>query len=175
VVGVTSERRSLMDQRGFVDWVLRPRLLATPGVSKVAVFGGEVRQLQIQLDPERLRLHGIGVAEVVEAARRATGVRGAGVIDGANQRITVRAEGQVTSPGLLAQTVVREHDGSVLRLADLGRVVDAAEPKVGEGGVEGRRGLVVVVSAQLGANTKVSRSGRKRRSPGSSRPCGPKA
>src|SRR6185295_7672794 len=94
VVGVTSETRSLMEQRTFVDWVMRPRLLATPGVSKVAVFGGEVRQLQIQLEPDRLRLHRIGIAEVLDAARQATGVRGAGVIDGPNQRITVRAEGQ---------------------------------------------------------------------------------
>ncbi len=155
VVGVTSERRSLMEQRTFVDWILRPRLLATPGVSKVAVFGGEVRQLQIQLDPDRLRLHGIGVAEVVEAARRATGVRGAGVIDGPNQRVTIRADGQALSPEALAETVVREHEGSVLRLADLGRVVEAAAPRFGEGGVDGRHGLVIVVSAQLGANTKV--------------------
>ena len=59
-----------MEQRTFVDWVLRPRLLATPGVSKVAVFGGEVRQLQIQLDPgPPAPAYGIGVAEVVEAAR----------------------------------------------------------------------------------------------------------
>jgi CzcA family heavy metal efflux pump len=155
VVGVTSDRRSLMEQRTFVDWILRPRLLATPGVSKVAVFGGDVRQLQIQLDPDRLRLHGIGVAEVVEAARRATGVRGAGVIDGANQRITVRADGQALSPEALAETVVREHAGSVLRLADLGRVAEAPAPRFGEGGVDGRRGLVIVISAQLGANTKV--------------------
>ncbi|MEP6687968.1 MAG: efflux RND transporter permease subunit [Gemmatimonadales bacterium] len=155
VVGVVSDTRSLMDQRTFVDWTMRPRLLATPGVSKVAVFGGDVRQLQIQLDPDRLRLHGIGVAEVVEAARQATGVRGAGVIDGANQRITVRADGQALSPSALAETVIREHDGSVLRLADLGQVVEAPAPRVGEGGVDGRRGLVIVISAQLGANTKV--------------------
>ena len=155
VVGITSDTRSLMDQRTFVDWVVRPRLLATPGVSKVAVFGGEVRQLQIQLDPERMRRYGIGVAEVSAAAREATGVRGAGVIDGANQRITVRAEGQATTAEALGQTVVREREGSVLYLRDLGRVVEAPEPRVGEGGVDGRRGLVVVVSAQLGANTKV--------------------
>ena len=154
VVGVTSDTRSLMEQRTFVDWVMRPRLLATPGVSKVAVFGGEVRQLQIQLDPVRMRLYGIGVAEVAEAARQATGVRGAGVIDSPNQRITVRAEGQAATPGALAETVVREREGSVLRLADLGRVVEGAEPRFGEGGVDGRRGIVIVISAQLGANTK---------------------
>jgi CzcA family heavy metal efflux pump len=155
IVGVTSTTRSLMEQRTFVDWVMRPRLLATPGVSKVAVFGGEVRELQIQLDPERLRLYGVGVGEVAEAARQATGVRGAGVLDNANQRITVRAEGQAVTPAALAQAAVRERNGSVLRLADLGRVVEAPATRFGEGGVQGRRGLVIVISAQLGANTKV--------------------
>ena len=154
VIGVTSATRTLMEQRTFVDWVMRPRLLATPGVSKVAVFGGEVRQLQIQLDPERLRLYGIGVAEVAEAAAQATGVRGAGVIDGPNQRLTVRAEGQALTPAALGGTVVRERGGSALRIADLGRVAEAPEPRFGEGGVDGVRGLVIVVSAQLGANTK---------------------
>ncbi|HEU4473962.1 MAG TPA: efflux RND transporter permease subunit, partial [Gemmatimonadales bacterium] len=108
VIGITSDSVTPMEQRTFVDWVLRPRLLAVPGVSKVAVFGGEVRQLQIQLDPERLRVHGVGIAEATEAARRSTGVRGGGVIDQSSQRLTVRAEGQVGSPDDLAQTVVRE-------------------------------------------------------------------
>src|SRR5688572_6791242 len=148
VVGITSDSISPMAQRTFVDWVLRPRLLAVPGVSKVAVFGGEVRQLQVQLDPERLRLHGVGIAEATEAARRSTGVRGGGVIDQPNQRLTVRAEGQATSPEDLAATVVRERDGNVLRLGDLGRVVSAPETRFGEGGV-------IVISGQLGANTKV--------------------
>ncbi len=155
VVGITSTTRSAMEQRTFADWVLRPRLLAVPGVSKVAIFGGEVRQLQVQLDPARLRRYGVGIAEAAEAAARATGLRGAGVIDQANQRLTVQAEGQVTSPAALAATVVREHDGLALRLGDLGRVVEGAAPRFGEGGVNGVRGLVVVVSGQLGANTKV--------------------
>ena len=155
VVGITSDSLGPMEQRSFVDWVLRPRLLAVPGVSKVAVFGGEVRQLQVQLDPERLRLHGIGITEVADAAARSTGVRGGGVLDQPNQRITVRTEGQSSSPEDLGATVVREREGTVLRLSDLGRVVYAPETRFGEGGVNGERGLVVVVSGQLGANTKV--------------------
>ena len=155
VVGITSKTRSLMDQRTFVDWTLRPRLLATRGVAKVAVFGGEVRQLQIQLDPERLRLYQIGVPEVLAAAGRATGVRGAGVLDTPNQRIVVRSEGQLLAPGELARSVVREKAGAVLRLGDLGRVIEGPEPRFGEGGINGEQGLVIVVSAQLGANTKI--------------------
>jgi len=155
VIGITSQTRSLMEQRAFADWTLRPRLLATRGVAKIAIFGGEVRQLQIQLAPERLRLYQVGLAEVLDAAGRATGVRGAGVLDTPNQRIVVRTEGQLLAPEELARSVVRERGGAVLRLGDLGRVTEAPEPQVGEGGVNGERGLVIVVSGQLGANTKV--------------------
>jgi CzcA family heavy metal efflux pump len=155
VVGITSKTHGPLEQRTFVDRVLRPRLLATPGVSKVAVFGGEVRQVQIQVDPERLRAYGIGIAEVAEAASQSTGIRGAGVIDRPNQRLTVQAEGQVLTPEALAQTALREREGSVLRLGDLGRVVEGPEPRFGEGGVNGERGVVIVVSGQLGSNTKV--------------------
>jgi multidrug efflux pump subunit AcrB len=77
------------------------------------------------------------------------------VLDNANQRITVRAEGQAVTPAALAQAAVRERNGSVLRLADLGRVVEAPATRFGEGGIQGRRALVIVISAQLGANTKV--------------------
>lgn len=155
VVGITSKTRTPMEQRTFADWVLRARLLATPGVSKVAIFGGEVRQLQIQLDPERMRLSRVGLAEVTEAARQSTGVRGGGVIDGGNQRLTVRAEGQALTPEAIGRTVIRESGGSALHLADVANIVEGAETRVGEGAVNGERGLVIVISAQLGANTKV--------------------
>ncbi|HVK00566.1 MAG TPA: efflux RND transporter permease subunit [Gemmatimonadales bacterium] len=155
VVGITSASVLPMAQRSFADWVLKPRLLAVPGVSKVAVFGGEVRQLQVQLDPERLRLHGVGIAEITEATRRSSGLRGGGVIDQPSQRLTVRSEGQASTPADIAATVVREREGLVLRLGDLGRVTEAPETRFGEGGVNGERGLVIVVSGQLGVNTKV--------------------
>ncbi len=86
VAGVTSATRSVRDQRTFADWVMRPRLLAVPGVARVTVFGGEVRQIQVRPDPVRLRAFGLTIADVLAAASSATGVRGAGVIAGANQR-----------------------------------------------------------------------------------------
>ena len=119
MVGFTSTTRTPMEQRTFVDWVVKPRLLATPGVAKVAIFGGEVRQLQVQGDPVRLRAHGLSLADLVESAGRATGVRGAGVLDNATQRIVVRTEGQLLTPEALGQSLLRARDGSVLRLADV--------------------------------------------------------
>jgi CzcA family heavy metal efflux pump len=154
MVGFTSERRSPMEQRTFVDWVVRPRLLATPGVAKVAVFGGEVRQLQILADPLRLRAHGLSLADVVDAAGRATSVRGAGVLDDPNQRIVVRTEGQLLTPDALGGSVVRAAAGSVLRLRDVATVREGPAAKFGDGSINGGPGIVLVISGQLGSNTK---------------------
>lgn len=154
IFGITSRTRSLRDERTFADWTLRPQLLAVHGVSSISVFGGEVRQFQIRLDPERLRTYRIGIADVVRAASTATGVRGAGFMENDHQRIVVFTEGQLTTPALLAQSVVREANGAVLRLGDLGQVVEGSAPRIGAASVEGVPGLVVVVSNQYGTNTR---------------------
>ena len=154
VLGITSASRSLRDQRTFADWTIKPALLAIPGVGRVAIWGGEVRQLQVLLDPARLRAYGLSVTDVVAAARQATGVRGAGVLDNTNERIVLRTDAQLASPRLLAQSVVRAGPGGVLRLGDLGRVADGAEPRIGAGGVNGGPGVVVSIDAQLGANVR---------------------
>ncbi|MEP7247989.1 MAG: efflux RND transporter permease subunit, partial [Gammaproteobacteria bacterium] len=87
IVGLTSDQRSLMDLRTFADWTLRPRLLAVPGVARVSIFGGEVRELQVQVVPERLAAYNLSFNDILTAARTATGVRGAGFVETAAQRI----------------------------------------------------------------------------------------
>jgi len=155
MVGLTSPTRSRLEQRTFVDWVLRPRLLATPGVSKVAVFGGEVRELQVLVDPARLQRYGLGLDDVVAAAARATAVRGAGVLDVGPQRIVVQTEGQLAVPAELARSVLATAGAARLRLGDVAQVREGAATAFGEGAINGEPGVVVVVSGQLGANTKV--------------------
>ena len=93
-VGLTSDTRSLMDIRSLVDWTVRPHLLAVEGVAEVNVFGGEVRQWQIQVDPEKLMRYGLSIQDVVQAARNATGVKAAGFIKTPNQHLIVNIEAQ---------------------------------------------------------------------------------
>lgn len=152
-VGLTSAKRSLMDVRTFADWTVRPRLLGVPGVAKVAVFGGEVRQIQVQVRPERLSAHGLSIEEVLAAARMATGVRGAGFVETDAQRIFLRSEGQSLTPEQLGEAVVAGHTGASLRLKDIARVALGAEPKLGDGAIDGEPGVLLVVSNQYGANT----------------------
>lgn len=153
VVGLTSARRSLMDLHTAAEWLVRRRLLAVPGVADVTVFGGDDRSVQIQVHPDRLVRYGLSLGDVLTAARQATGVRGAGYVDTANQRLVLQAEGQSISPADLARTVIVARGAGRATLGDLADVVDAAEPAIGAASVDARPGVVMIVTEQYGANT----------------------
>jgi CzcA family heavy metal efflux pump len=153
VIGLTSAKRSLMDLRDAARWTVRPRVLAVPGVAKVAVFGGDERSIQVQVHPDALVRYGLGLEDVLEAARRATGVRGAGFVDTGNQRILLETRGQSLSAADVGRTVLVSRDGASITLASVADVLDAPEPPIGGATVEGRPGVVMDISAQYGANT----------------------
>lgn len=150
---LTSSTRSLMDVRAAADWTLRPRLLAVPGVADVAVYGRDVRQLQVQVRPGRLVRFGLALDDVTRAAARATGVRGGGFVDTPNQRIVIRAEGQALEPDEIARTVVATRGGASVTLGDVARVGFAPAPPVGAGTVMGAPSVNFVVLEQYGAST----------------------
>jgi CzcA family heavy metal efflux pump len=153
VAGLTSKTRSLMDLRTTADWILRPRLLAVPGIAKVAVFGGDVRSLQIQIHPDQLIRFGIGINDVLSAAQRASGVRGAGFIDTANQRVAFQTEGQSLTPEELSRVVLTNQGSASVTLGNVADVVAAPEPPISGAAIEGQPGVQLMISEQYGANT----------------------
>ncbi|MCC7376874.1 MAG: efflux RND transporter permease subunit [Verrucomicrobiales bacterium] len=152
-VGLVSDRLSAMDLRTFADWTLKPRMLSVPGVAKCSVFGGDVRQLQIQVRPERLVAHGLALTDVLEAARASSAVLGAGFVETRNQRIVLQTEGQSLTPQGLGEVMITSQGGSSVRLRDVANVVEAAEPKFGDTVIMGRPGVLLTMSSQYGANT----------------------
>ena len=152
-IGLVSERLSAMDLRTFADWTLKPRLLAVAGVAKCSTFGGEVRQLQILVKPDRLMAFGLGLSEVLAAARASTAVLGAGFIETSNQRITIQTEGQSLTAQALAEVEVSHRNGHSLRLKDVARVIEGAAPKFGDTLIQGKPGVLLTMSSQYGANT----------------------
>jgi CzcA family heavy metal efflux pump len=152
-IGLTSRKMSLVQLTTVATWTIRPLLLAVRGVSDVVVFGAQVRQLQVQFDPQRLVEHDLTVSDVLSAARRATGVRGAGFIATPNQRIVLVSRGQSLTAKDLAQTVVAHVRGANVTLGDVADVVDAPAPRIGGATVMGKPGLMLMVYAQYGANT----------------------
>lgn len=154
-VGLTSDSLSMMSLRTAADWTIKPDLLAVPGVAKVVIFGGQVKQLQVQVMPDLLVKYGLSINDIIDAARRATGVEGAGFIDTHNQRFNIQTEGQSLTPAELGNAVVVQKNGSDVLLKDVARVVDAPAPSIGAAQIMGKPGIFMQISAQYHANTLV--------------------
>ncbi len=152
-IGITSGTRNLMELRTLVDWVIRPHLLAVPGVAEVNVFGGDVRQWQVQVDPEKLHRFGLALEDVVTAARRATGVAGAGFVRTPNQHILLQVDAQPEAVTDVARAVLTYRDGRAVRIGDLAQVVEGAAPSISAAAIDGAPGVFMMVQGQLGSNT----------------------
>lgn len=152
-IGLTSKTRSLMDLYDIAQWTVRPQLLGVPGVADVIVFGGDARQMQIQVDPAKLMRYGLSIQDVIAAARQSTGVRGAGFIENDNQRIAINADGQITTPQKLAGVVLRLSNGAAVHLGDVAAVTWGSAPPVGAASILGKPGVMIVMESQYGTNT----------------------
>jgi CzcA family heavy metal efflux pump len=122
-------------------------------VAACRVFGGQIRQLQIQVLPDRLLAYNLALSDVLTAARASTGVTGAGFIETSNQRITLQTEGQALRPEILGEVVVAHVNGVSVRLKDVADVIEGGAPKFGDTIVMGRPGVLMTMASQFGTNT----------------------
>jgi len=152
-IGLLSEKLTPAELRTFAEWTIAPRLRAVAGVSSVTLFGGDVREFHVELDPERLAAIGVALDDVLDAARQATAVRGAGFVETAAQRVLIETKGQSLTPQQLGATLVAWRDGRPVTLADVADVVEGAQPKFGDCLIQGRPGVLVKLLSQYGANT----------------------
>ncbi len=152
-IGLTASRLSLMQLTEIARWTIRPALLAVPGVSKVVIFGSRPEQLQVQFDPAKLIALHAGLNQLTAAAAGASGVRGAGVVNTANQQLFLMSHGQATTPGALAASLFLRRDHRTITLGEVARVVEGSPPPIGSARVGTKPGLVLVIGSQYGANT----------------------
>lgn len=155
-LGLTSRQLDAVALRALVERTLRPQLLATTGVADVNVFGGELPQWQIRVDPQRLARAGLTLGELAAAAREATGVRAGGFVESANQRIALGLEAPGGDPGSLARAVIAPARGpgsAPLLLGDVAEVVRGGAPPINGALIDGVPGVFLMVQGQLGANT----------------------
>jgi CzcA family heavy metal efflux pump len=151
-IGLTSDARSPMELRTFADWTLRPRLLSVPGVAQISIYGGDVRQLQIQVEPDRMAAYNLSLSDVMAAARLATGVRGAGFMETAAQRVVLQTMGQSLNPAQLGDVVMSGSGGQAVRLKDVAMIREAPQPKIGGATIMGGPGVLIMVDSQYGSN-----------------------
>jgi CzcA family heavy metal efflux pump len=152
-IGLLSDTADAYTLRETADWVIKPRLLAVPGVAHVIVFGGDVRQIQVLPDMRRLVSFGITLTEVADAARAALPLRGAGFIDLTAQRVLIRSPIPAPDVAVLGQAVVAMRSGTPILLRDVAEVKMAPALRFGDSLVMGKPGVMMSVASQYGANT----------------------
>ncbi|MGH8885215.1 MAG: efflux RND transporter permease subunit [Egibacteraceae bacterium] len=161
MIGLSSKDLSLIDVSVLARWTIRPRLLGVPGVANVAIWGQREQQLQVQVDPQRLRDQGVSLLQVIKTTGNALIVSPlsflesstpgtGGFIDTPNQRLGVQHVLPISSPQDLAKVAV---EGSTLRLGDVANVVVDHQPLIGDALTNNGAGLLLVVEKFPGANT----------------------
>lgn len=154
IVGLTADSTSVMDLRTIADRELAPRLLGLGGVAQVSVLGGDVRQYQIQLDPDLMSARKVSVNEVLEAVEGFNdNARGSILYDWGNEYI-VKGDIATASPDELGKTVIRSDGDGLVTIADIAEVkVDGGNPKLGVGSVNGKEAVIVTVTKQPAVST----------------------
>jgi CzcA family heavy metal efflux pump len=163
MVALTSEQLSLIDMSVLARWTMKPRLLGVEGVANVSIYGNREQQLQVQVDPRRLKEQGVTIDEVLattgnalwvspltflEASTPGTG----GFIETPSQRLGVQHVQPLSTPEDLAQVPIEGHPN--VRLSDVATVVTDHQPLIGDAVLkDGKPGLLLVVEKFPGTST----------------------
>ena len=153
LVGMIAPEDRLMEGRTAADWVVRPRLLAVPGVAQVVTIGGQVRQYQVVVDPERLLAYGVGLDEVLAAAEESNRNVSGGIYRSGGGEILIRGLGRARNPEEIGLTVVATRDGIPVLIEDLAEVRIGPKVRFGTASVNAEPAVILSIQKQPGANT----------------------
>lgn len=165
IVGLTADSTSMLDLRTIADWTIRPRLLSTGGVAQVAVLGGDLKEYQVQLDPERMRHYGVTLDEVMTATREMNLNANGGVLYEYGNEYIVRGVLSTDKIEQIAKAVVKiqgnETQGdkgvtssSPVLLEDIADVrIGAKLPKLGTASERGKPAVLMTVTKQPSTST----------------------
>ncbi len=152
-IGMWSETLSQMELTVLTQWTIRPRLMAVPGVANVAIWGQRDRQLQVLVEPDRLRANNLTLDELVTAVGDATQLGSGGFVDTPNQRLSITHASAIKTPEDLAAVPVVFRHGASLRVGDAADVVEGYPPPIGDAVINDGPGLLLIVEKQPRGNT----------------------
>jgi len=152
-IGLTSDKLDPYALRDQAEFIMKPALLAVPGVAHVIIFGGAVRQIQITPDLQRMTAYGFTLTDLSDAARAALALRGAGFIDIAHQRVLIQTQVPAPDTAAIARAVLSMRGGVPLTIGDIATVAEAPALRSGDTLIMGRPGILLSLASQYGANT----------------------
>lgn len=153
-VSLTSDTTSLQDLRTIADWTIRPRLLATGGVAQVAVLGGEVKEYQIQLSPERMSHHGVTLSDVMTAVEGMNANVSGGTLYEYGNEYIVRGLLSTTDVSHLSDALVASTTSGPVCLRDVAEVkVGNKTPRTGVSSYNCKSAVTLTVTKQPNTST----------------------
>ncbi len=146
---VTGKGKSLSELRTVHDWVIRPQLRPIPGVAEVNAWGGDERQIQVSVDPQKLQKFDVTLMQVAEALESNNMNVGGGTLDQAGQSNLIQGLGIVTGIPDIERIVITAHDGVPIRVRDVARVADGREIRRGAVTADGQGETVLGIGFML--------------------------
>lgn len=152
-ISLTSDKQSPMELRSTADWVIRPRLLAVPGVSQVTPIGGDLKEYQVIISPQKMASSGVTLNQVIAAVKGTNQNTSAGFYVEGGQEYLIHGIGRVTGIQDIANTVVNLNNGRPVLVSHLADVRIGPAIKRGEGSTQGNPAVILGLQKQPGANT----------------------
>ena len=152
-IGMQADSTSMMELRTLAEWIVKPAILATGGVSNVTIIGGDYKQYQILADPVRMDMYGVTMEELESAAEAMSVNIGAGVLRDFGNEYNLRGMGRSNDVAELGSTVVKATESNIVRVADVADVVIAPAVKQGYASQNGTPSIILSISKQPGINT----------------------
>lgn len=152
-IALTSDRHSPMELKTMADWTIRRRLMAVPGVAQVIPTGGDTRQYQIVLKPERLAAYRIAIDEVLSALRESNENTSAGFYAERGQEYLIHGIGRVRTPEDIGETLVAMRGGEAVLVKHIAEVKVGPALKRGTAAFNGSPAVVIGVQKQPASNT----------------------
>ena len=152
-IGMQADSTSMMELRTLAEWIVKPAILATGGVSNVTIIGGDYKQYQVLADPVRMDLYGVTMDELESAAEAMSVNIGAGVVRDFGNEYNLRGMGRSNNLEELGSTVVKATETTIVRVADVADVVIAPAVKQGYASQNGTPSIILSISKQPGINT----------------------
>lgn len=154
IIGLTADTTSLQDLRTLADWTIRPRLLSTGGVAQVTVLGGDIKEYQILLNPEKMKHYGIGLDEVIKVVTEMNQNASGGVLYEYGNEYIIRGLLSTNNIAALGATVVKSMDDVPVLLENIAQVkIGNKAPKLGIASEKGKAAVLITVTKQPATST----------------------
>ena len=154
IIGLTSDKTSMRDLRTIADWTIRPRLLSLGGVAQVTVLGGDIKEYQILLSPEKMRHYGITLQEVMNAAQDMNRSSAGGVLYEFGNEYIIRGVLSTNDADAIGRAVVKMDGDAPITLASIAEIKAGAKaPKLGLASHRGKPAVLMTVTKQPNAST----------------------